>query len=98
MAQGRSMTSSGLKTSSAIIATGRYRLGGVLIVTDGTNAATVIIYDALSATSTILFKGTVPGSANFGGSSWEIPIRAKTGIYAEISGTGAACVVYFDKE
>jgi hypothetical protein len=90
--------SSGLKTTSAAIATSAGVLTGALIITDGSNAATLTLYDHASTNSgTVLFKATVAGASNFGGATWEIPIRYKNGIYAVISGTGANYVVYSDK-
>lgn len=87
--------SSGLKTSSAAIATTGGTLSGVLVTTDGTNAATITVYDhASSASGTILFTCTVVGGAYFGGATWEKPIRYSNGIYAAISGTGASYIIY----
>ncbi len=87
--------STGLKDASAILKTGSCQLCGVLVVTNGTNAATVVLYDALSATGTELFSGIVAGTTGFQGFFPVHPIKAKTGIYAAISGTGAKCIVYY---
>jgi hypothetical protein len=92
----KSSITSGIKTASAIICTESALFYGVEIITDGTNAATIIVYNSQDATGPVLFKGTVPGSSNFGGSTYETPVRAGAGIYVAISGTGASCVVYFD--
>ena len=93
-----SAMSSGVKTSDTAIATGRSLLTGILLLTDGTNNASIIIYDAASATGTVLFKLAVPGAGNFGGATFEIPIRAQIGIYADVTGTGASYIIYYDKQ
>lgn len=90
-----STQSSGLKTTSGIIKAVPCLLTGVLVITDGTNAATVILYDNASTNSgTVLWKCTVVGAAYFGGATFEIPVRAQKGVYMTISGTGANAVVY----
>ena len=38
-------TSSGLKAADAVISAGAGKLGGVLVISDGTNAVNLIIYD-----------------------------------------------------
>lgn len=89
--------SSGLKTSDAAVLASPGWFCGVEIVTDGTNAATVIVYDNASAASgTVLFKGTVAGASNFGGATYDIPVRAPNGIYVDVTGTNAAYIIYFD--
>jgi hypothetical protein len=64
--------------------------------TDGTNAATVTIYDNTSAAGNILAKFVVPGTSLYGGRNWIRPVGAKIGLYAQISGTGASCIVEYD--
>lgn len=91
-------TPSGRKTADAAIFAGPARLVGAWLEGDGTNAATVILYDNASAASgTVLWKGLLPANgimyidANLplGG------IVANSGIYADVTGTGAAYEVYF---
>jgi hypothetical protein len=91
--------STGILTSSSSIARAAGQLTGVLVITDGTNAATITLYDSTSSASgTVLFTATVPGTAYFGGATWEIPVRYTTGVYAVISGTGAKYIVYIQGE
>jgi hypothetical protein len=87
--------SSGLKTGDAIIYTGPADLCGVEAITDGSNDATCIVYDALSATSTVLFKGKVTSTANFGGVTFPSAVRGTTGLFLDITGTNAACILYY---
>lgn len=92
----RGCTSSGLLTDNTVIATNAaHTLCSVLILTDGTNAATVVAYDnATGAGGTVLFKGVVPGTAQFGGGDAGSPLSITHGIYVTISGTGASAIVY----
>jgi|SRR6185437_715653 len=89
--------SSGLLSSSKALSTINGRLQGLIVLTDGTNAATVIIYDNPSAGSgTVLAKLIVPGASS--SASLYIPeggIQANAGLYCSISGTGAAAVVHY---
>ena len=86
--------SSGLKDASALIRTGAGQFCGILITTNGTNAATAIVYDGLTATGTELFKGVVAGASNFDSFFPGLSVKARTGIYVSISGTGAKFIAY----
>lgn len=89
--------SSGLKTSDTAILDRRGILTGVMIVTDKTNDASLIIYDNASAASgTALFKGLVVGTEDsryFDLGS--LNVRCVNGLYADVSGTGAEYIVYY---
>ncbi len=85
---------SGLKTSDSAVVSTAVLFCGIEIITDGTNAATVVVYDNASAASgTEMFKGTVAGASNFGGGFVYAP--ASKGIYVDVTGTGAAYIVYY---
>ncbi len=92
---GTTCISSGLKTTSSQIYTGRGTLNALTVITDGTNAATVILYDGTSAAGNELAKAVVPGANGGAIQTWNLAIRCLTGIYASISGTGAACIVHY---
>lgn len=93
-------TSSGLKSADTAILVGPGKLRGLQVLADGTNAATVVIYDNPSAASgTILAKVTVDATlteASAGGIPSE-GVWALTGLYADVTGTGAEFIVYYDK-
>ena len=91
--------SSGLKTADAVIRVDKAIATGVQIITDGTNDATLILYDNASAASgTEIFKIVVTGTDD------ALPINlpnngmyCKNGIYADITvaaGT-AGYIVFF---
>lgn len=88
--------STGLLTADAILATGKSILTGINIITDKTNDVTLVLYDALSATGTELFKCQVIGTED--SAYFHLPdggIRADIGIYADVTGTGAAFIVHY---
>ena len=86
---------SGEITSSAQVYTGKCFLSSVLVITDGTNAATVIVYDNTSAAGKKLGEWVVAGATQYGGRNWTFPVRATNGIYCSISGTGASAIVEY---
>jgi hypothetical protein len=88
--------SSGLQTTTQTIHTGRAILAGAHIVTNGTNDATLIVYDNTSAAGTIVFKQIVTGADN--SIPYTLPdggIRCDTGIHAVVSGTGAEYILFY---
>lgn len=91
-----SSRSSGLKTADAVIATGRNRINAVTLITDGTNAANVIVYDNASAASgVVLAKVSASGAQNTMHVIFENPVVAEDGVYADVTGTGAGYIVYY---
>ncbi len=93
---GTTCISSGLLTADKSIYDGRGTLNAITITTDGTNAATLTIYDNASAASgTVLYQGKVAGAALSHDQAWNLAVRCENGLYADISGTGASYIVYF---
>jgi hypothetical protein len=93
----RAKTSYEVTASAAIVAHGKVLLTSVLVITNGTDAATVILYDKPSATgidpANKLWESTVAGASGYGGRNWTFPVRCSAGIYCSISGTGASAIV-----
>lgn len=83
-------------SESSLVYSGSCVLWSVVILTDGTNAATVTIYDNTSGSGNKLAEFVVPGANRYGGRNWIRPVGAKVGIYAAISGIGAKCFVEYD--
>lgn len=93
--------SSGLQTTSQIILTGPGIYTGFRLLTDKTNDAELILYDALSAVGGAeiddlgvigaQWSGGVEKSKGPGGKIFQVHI----GIYAAVSGTGAKYLVYW---
>lgn len=85
-----SFTSTGKNTFSQIQVDRPCQLHGAFVTTDGTNAATLTIYDNQSATGKIVREFVVPATQRYGGFHYKEGIRIDTAIYCTISGTGAA--------
>jgi len=68
-------------------------LCGVFMVANGTNAATVTIYDNTSAAGKKLREFTVAAGEYYGGFVFPYCIRASTGIYVDV---GTNTTVYVD--
>ena len=91
-----SSRSSGLKNADAAISAGRNRINAITLLGDGTNAASLIIYDNASAASgTVLAKVTQLATARLTHIIFENPVFAEKGIYADVTGTGAEYIVYY---
>ena len=91
-----SSISSGLKTADGVISNGRNRVNAVTLIADGTNAASVLLYDNASAASgTVLAKVTALTGQGTVHIIFENPVFAQNGIYADVTGTNAGYVVYY---
>ena len=97
-----SSKSSGLLSADAnAIAGGRNRINAVTLISDGTNACSVVIYDALTAGAGT--AGTTLAKVSIGAASlkktehvvFENPVWCDVGISADVTGTGAEYIVYF---
>ncbi len=86
--------SSGELTADGIVYNGRTLLAGVQIITDGTNDATVILYDNTAASGKQAFQGGCPGAEDSKFIGFDRPVRCENGLYLDITGTGASCIVY----
>lgn len=87
--------SSGPKSASALVATGRNLLHGVIVAADGTNDATVTVYDNTSAAGTKLLEVVVDGAIRSQQFDFSRPVVAELGLYVAISGTGAGATVFY---
>lgn len=82
------------QTADGILHTGPTRVAAVQIITDGTNPADVILYDNTSAAGVKVFEGGVAGTTRSMLFDLPRPVKCKNGIYLDITGTGASCIVY----
>lgn len=87
--------SSGSLSASTLLVTGTALLCGLNLVTDGTNAVTVTVYDNTAASGTVLATVKVKGADLSKEILFTYPVKAKTGLYASVSGTGASFTVYY---
>ena len=91
-----SSISSGLQTTSKVIATGKNRINAISFLGDGTNPGTLTVYDNPSAASgKVLAKATTKSTDIQNHIIFTFPVVAENGIYAQVTGTGAAYIVYY---
>jgi hypothetical protein len=89
--------SSGLKSADAQILTGSGQCISIIAIGDGTNEATIDVYDGTSSSGTLIAKIVVDAGAVYESFSPSYPIQVTTGIYLDVTGTGAKAVVHFSR-
>lgn len=88
--------SSGVQSADGVIFAGRNRVNAITVLTDGTNAATLDLYDnATTNSGTIKVKGKCIGTNLVNHIIFENPVLFENGIYADVTGTGASYIVFF---
>lgn len=88
--------SSGLKSSSVAIAGSHSIVMGITAIADGTNAATITLYDSASAASgTELAQIIVDAGLTTEIFHIDGGVEAFNGIYLSLSGTGAKAIVHY---
>lgn len=83
---------SGNKTADGLVYTGPGVLKDLVINTDGTNDAKLVLYDAVTATGTVVWEGTCAGKSGNGGlNTCALPLNRsfRTGLYGDQTTTGA---------
>jgi len=91
---------SGEITASQTICSGAGFLTALMVYTDGTNDATVTLYDCKTgALGKVLVKLPIAGDNDYGGRIWADSAfrRFTDGIYAVVSGAGASAIVEYIK-
>jgi hypothetical protein len=90
-------TTSGLKSADVAIMTKPGKIKSVILLADGTNAATLILYDNASAASgTVLVKIAVDAGLVYESFNSDHGIVCNNGIYADVTGTGAEFIVHYE--
>lgn len=89
------LKSSGEITASTNLQNGVAMFGGVQVITNGTDDATIIVYDSLTAAGVKLYEGTVLGANLTKFDVFNHPVKASTGLYISVAGTGASVIVYY---
>ena len=87
--------SSGVKNTDTLLFTGRNRVNALTVLTDGTNAATVDLKDGTTSSGTIKVTGKCVGASLINHIIFENPVLFEDGIYIDLTGTGATCIVYY---
>lgn len=81
-----------LTTTTTVVSFGSY-LNSIQVLTDGTNAATVTVFNNTAASGVVVAKIIVPGASSYNGISFHVPVRCDIGITVQVSGTGAAAII-----
>lgn len=92
------VNSSGLKSADGVICARPCIFYGVTLLTDGTNAGTIVLYDNASAASgTVVAKSKQTGAALMATHMCDVGVGVvcNAGIYADVTGTGAEYIVYY---
>lgn len=89
--------SSGEQTSDSLIVSGKVYITSIKVITNGTNDATLVTYDAKVADGKVIDETKVIGADNYGGLKWLFPIECNDGIYADVTGTGASYIIEYIK-
>jgi len=88
--------SSGLQNSDQLLFRGKNRINAITLIGDGTNACNLYIHDGLNASGTkVVAKVKLAAGGVTNHIIFENPVLCDTGIYADITGTGAEYIVYF---
>lgn len=90
-----SSISSGVISADQLLFTGRNRVNAFTVITDGTNAATVDLRDGTTVAGTILIEGKCIGASLVAHYTFENPVVFENGIFIDLTGTGASCIVYY---
>ena len=91
--------STGIKTASELIESCEGYLKEIMLFTDGTNDAKLIIYDTqdtYGVNDMALAGLSVQGSALFRHLTLP-PIKFKAGLYAKLEGTGASYILIYSR-
>jgi len=90
-----SSLNTGVQTSSSLTVTGRNRINAVSLFGNGTNTATLDIYDNTSAAGKIAIRVQVRTSDYQNHVIFTQPVLMENGIYNNLTGTGATYIVYY---
>lgn len=87
--------SSGLLSVGQVLWTGHHTLNSVQAFGNGTDAATITIYDSVTAGGKILARLALPVGQTSAFISFDRALYAEIGLFVSIIGTGAEAIVGF---
>jgi NAD(P)H-hydrate repair Nnr-like enzyme with NAD(P)H-hydrate dehydratase domain len=82
-------------SGNAVIVTGNNRIFGAAILNPGSAAAVLTIYDGVDNSGPVIAR-LVAAANGVSAVTPDVMVPTATGIYAEVSGTGANYVVYYE--
>ena len=89
------LMSPGEKTENFLVHTGECLFCGILVITDGTNTAKVIVYDNTAGNGTVKWECSVKGDEHYGGGMFPFPVEMDNGYYVVLTGTGASFIPFY---
>lgn len=87
--------SSGELLTNSAAYTGPCYITAAHIMTDGTNAAKLMVYDNTSAAGKVILERTIVGNTHGGSIIWTFPVKCTNGIYVTVTGTGGSCIIEY---
>lgn len=92
-----SITSDLLAVGTTTVVNRKTRLSGFIALSDGTNLATVTVYDNASAGSGVVVAKALSNSSQPTSiQSFDNPVKCDNGITVVITGIGAGAIIYYD--
>ena len=90
-----SSISSGLKSASGLIVTGKNRINAISMLGDGTNVSSITVFDNTTASGKVIAQVNCRASDQQNHIIFANPVVAELGIYVQLSGTGGTYIVYY---
>lgn len=89
-------TSTGQKSADAQVVALESALVAILLKSDGTNTATLDVYDGTSTAGLKIASLSIPATtAAPEALIFNIPVKCNLGIFADVSGTGATYIIHY---
>lgn len=84
-------------TAATVVCARPTRLNSLVVVSDGTNTATAVIYDNASAASgKVVAKAVATSQCPTAVIVFDNPVRTDNGLTIAVTGTGSGAIVHFD--
>lgn len=90
-----SSRSSGIISADTLLFQGVNRVNALTVFTDGTNTATVLLRDGTTVSDVTKVQGVCLGSQLAFHYLFDNPVYFENGIYIDVGGVGATCIVYY---
>lgn len=86
---------SGNLTQDTVVTTTNAKLHSIMLIADGTNAASAIIYDSTTTSGTVVARIAIPATGTYAAHIMDCGVICNNGLSVDLTGTGAACVVHW---
>jgi hypothetical protein len=92
---GTAQTSGLLAAGTTTVYSGKGTLNAITVISDGTNAVTLTVYDNTAGSGTVLAKALVSGAVGVYHMPFPTHVRCDNGITVVLAGTGSGAIVFF---